>query len=84
MTNSELWNVWSFTSKHITPNYQGAEKSLARPTSLSIVFSVRGTDGSLTGSDPDNRVGDQEIGSLGRPVSSGLQVSGEPFPSWSG
>ena len=41
-------------------------------------FSVQGTDGSSTGSDPENRVGDQESGSPGRPVSSGLQVSGEP------
>ena len=29
------------------------------------------------GSDPENRVGDQDTGSPGRPVSSGLQVSGE-------
>jgi hypothetical protein len=36
------------------------------------------------GPDSNNRVGDQSIGSPGRPVSSGLQVSGEPFPSWSG
>ena len=28
--------------------------------------------------DPENRVGDQDIGSPGRPVSSGLQVPGEP------
>ena len=27
--------------------------------------------------DPENRVGDQDIGSPGRPVSSGLQVTGE-------
>jgi hypothetical protein len=36
------------------------------------------------GPDPENRVGDQEIESPGRPVSSGLQVPGEPFPSRSG
>ena len=30
------------------------------------------------GPDPENRVGDQETGSSGRPVSSGLQVPGEP------
>jgi len=29
--------------------------------------------------DPENRVGDQDIGSPGRPVSSGLQVPGEPW-----
>ena len=41
-------------------------------------FSVQGTGGSPTAPDPENRVGDQENGSPGRPVSSGLQVSGEP------
>ena len=30
------------------------------------------------GRDPENRVGDQDIGSPGTSVSSGLQVSGEP------
>jgi len=34
--------------------------------------------GSPTGPYPENRVGDQDIGSPGRPVSSGLQVRGEP------
>ena len=29
------------------------------------------------GPDPENRVGDQDIGSPDRPLSSGLQVSGE-------
>jgi len=33
---------------------------------------------SPTGPDTENRVGDQGIGSPGRPVSSGLQVPGEP------
>jgi hypothetical protein len=64
--------------------YRGAGKSLARPTSYSIVFSVQATGGSPTGPDPENRVGDQDIGSSGRPVSFGFQVPGEPFPSWSG
>ena len=40
--------------------------------------SVQGTGGSLTGPDPENRMGVQETGSPGRPVSSGLQLSGEP------
>jgi hypothetical protein len=62
----------------------GADNSLAQPTSLSIVSSVQGICGSPTVPDPENRVGDQNIGSPGRPVSSGLQVPGEPFPSWSG
>jgi len=39
-------------------------------------FSVKGTGGSPTGPDPENRVGDQDIASPGRPVSSGLQVPG--------
>jgi hypothetical protein len=64
--------------------YRGADISLAQPTTLSTVFAVQGTDGSLKGPDPENRVGHQEIGSPGRPVSSGLQVPGDLFPSWSG
>ena len=40
-------------------------------------FSVQGTSGSPTEPDPENRVGDQDIGSPGRPVDSGLQVPGE-------
>jgi len=38
---------------------------------------VQGTGGSPTGSNPEHRVGDQDTGSPGRPVSSGLQVTGE-------
>ena len=45
---------------------------------LLIVFSVQGIGGSPTGPDPENRVGDQDIGSLGRPVSCWLEVPGEP------
>ena len=41
-----------------------------------LFFSVQGTDGSPTGPDPVNRVGDQDTGSPGRPVSSGLHVRG--------
>ena len=40
-------------------------------------FSVQGTGRSPKGPDPENRVGDQETGSPGRPVSSGLQAAGE-------
>ena len=43
-----------------------------------LFFLVQGTGGSPTGPDPQNRVGDQDTGSSGRPVSSGLQVPGEP------
>ena len=42
------------------------------------MFSVQGIGGSPTGPDPENRVGDQDIGSPGEPVSSELQVPGEP------
>ena len=41
-----------------------------------LFVSVKGTGSSPTGPDPENRVGDQDSGS--RPVSSGLQVPGEP------
>ena len=43
-----------------------------------LFFSVQRTGGSPMGPDPENRVGDQDTGSPGRPVSSVLQVSGEP------
>jgi hypothetical protein len=78
-----LCNIIQYNiSKH--GNTVGADKSLPRPTSLSNVFSAQVTGGSPTGPDPENRVGDQDIRSPGRPFSSELQVSGEPFPFWSG
>jgi hypothetical protein len=40
--------------------YRGVDKSLARPTSLSI-FSVQGADGSPRAPDPENRVGDETL-----------------------
>ena len=43
-----------------------------------LFFSVQGTGGSPMGPDAENRVGDKDIGSPRRPVSSGLQVFGEP------
>ena len=43
-----------------------------------LFFSVQGTGGSPMGPDLENRVGDEDTGSPGRPVSSGLQVSSEP------
>jgi len=39
-----------------------------------LFLSVQGTGGTPMGPDPENRVGDQDIGSPGRPVSSGFQV----------
>jgi len=41
-------------------------------------FSVQGTGGSLTGPDPENRVGDQDTGSSGSWFSSRIQVPNEP------
>jgi len=43
-----------------------------------LFFSVQGTNGSPTGPDPKNGVGNKATGSPGRPVSPGLQVPGEP------
>jgi len=43
-----------------------------------IFFFSPGNSGSSTGPDPENRVGDQDTGRPGWPVSSRLQVSGEP------
>ena len=42
-----------------------------------LFFSVQGTCVNPTGQDPENRVGDQGIGSSGRPVYSRLLVPGE-------
>jgi len=46
-----------------------------RPTNC---FFSPGKGGSPTGPDPENSVCDQDVGSPGRPVSSVLQVPGEP------
>jgi len=43
-----------------------------------VCFLFQGTGGIPTGPNPENRVGDQDIGSPGRPLSFGLQVPGEP------
>jgi hypothetical protein len=43
-----------------------------------LFFSVQRTGGSLTGPDPEIRLGVQDVWSPGRPISSGLQVPGEP------
>jgi len=40
-------------------------------------FLVQGTGGSPTRPDPEKMVGDQDTGSPGRPISSGLQVPGK-------
>ena len=43
-----------------------------------LFFSGQGAGGSPTVPDPENRVGDQDIGSPGRPVFSGLKELDEP------
>ena len=42
-----------------------------------IAFSVQGAGGSATGLDTENTMADQDTGIPVRPISSGLQVSGE-------
>ena len=56
-------------------NYLRVGRKIAN---FQLFFSVQGTGGSPTGPDPENRVGDQDTGSPGRPVSPGLQVPREP------
>ena len=52
-----------------------ASEEKLRP--FNCFFSVQKTRGSPLGPDPENKVGNQDTGSPGRPVSSGLQVPGE-------
>jgi hypothetical protein len=42
---------------------------------VSIVFLVQGTGGSLTGPEPENRLGDEDIGSAGRPIFPWLAIA---------
>jgi len=67
-------------SESCPPNQVSAAATTASEENgdLSIICSVQRTGGSPTGGDPKNKVGDEEIGSAGRPVSSGMQVPGEP------
>jgi hypothetical protein len=51
--------VWYIVGVKFRVLTQGAEKSLTRPNSLSVVISVQGTGASPRGPDPENRVGDQ-------------------------
>jgi len=72
-----LKNIQKFVRPTRSPRQQWPPHR-SKNGDLSIVFSVQGTGGSPTGPDPENRVGDQDIGNPGRLVSSGLQVPGEP------
>jgi len=60
------------------PSNQVSAAAMTSVSDLPIVFSVQRTGGSPAGPDPENRVGHQDTGRASRPVSSGLQVSGEP------
>ena len=73
-------------SESCPSNHVSAAEILLRQTKngeLPIFFSVQRKGGSPTGSDPENRVGCQDIVSPGRIVTSRLQVPGEPgyFPA---
>jgi len=67
-------------SLSIQPGLRGSNDLYVRRkmANFQLFFSVQGTGGSPTGPDPENRVGEHDIGSPGRPVSFGLQVPGEP------
>ena len=69
-----------FRSLSVQPGLRGSNdfRFGRKMANSQLYFSVQGTGGSPTGPDADNRVGDQDTGSPGRPVSSGLQVPGEP------
>ena len=64
----------------VQPGLRGSNDLLVarKMANFQFFFSVQGTGGSPTGPDPENRVGDQDTGRPGRPVSSGLPVPGEP------
>jgi len=74
----------------VQPGLRGSnDLRVGRKMATFNCFPVQGTGGIPTGPVPESSVGDQDIGSLGRPVSSGLQVPGEPEhcrarsrPSW--
>ena len=67
-----------FRSLSFQPGLRGSNDLRVgrKMATFQMFFSVQGTGGSPTGPNPENRVSDQEVGSPGRPVSSGLQVPG--------
>ena len=70
-----------FRSLSVQPGLRGSNDRVGRKIAYFqlFLFPVQGTGGSPTGPNPENRVGDQDTGSPCRPVSSGLQVPGEPL-----
>jgi len=79
-----------FRRLSVQPSLRGSDDRVGRKmATFQLFFSVQGTGGIPTGPDPENMVGDPDNGNPGRPVSSGLQVPGEPgrcrartVPSW--
>jgi len=69
-----------FRTLSVQPGFRGSNDLRVgrKMATFQLLFSVQGTGGSPTGPDPENRVGDENTGIPGRPVSSGLQVPGEP------
>jgi len=68
----------TFRMLSIQPGLRGSNDLRVgrKMATFQLLFSP-GTGGSPTGQDPENRVGNQDIGSPDRPVSSGLQEPGE-------
>ena len=68
-----------FRNLSVQPGLRGRnDLRVGRKKGEPLFFSVQGKGASPTGPDPENRVGDQDNGRPGRPVSSGLPVPGEP------
>jgi len=62
-----------FRMLSVQPGLRGSnDLGVGRKMANFNFFSVQGTGGSPTGPNPENRLGDQDIGSPGRPVSSEL------------
>ena len=69
-----FWKTLKKIPNIVRPTWSPRQQWLPRRKKtgdLPFVFSVQGTGGSSTVSDPENRVGDQDTGSTGRPISSG-------------
>ena len=66
-----------FKRLSIQPGRRGSNDLRVGRKMATFCFFSPGTGGIPKGSNPENRVGDKDIGSPGRPVSSGLQVPGE-------
>ena len=69
-----------FRRLSVQPRLRGSNdlRVARKMANFQLIFSVQGTGGSPTRPGPENRIGDEDTSSPGRPVSSGLQVPGEP------